>query len=335
MLELIEKGKLGDDDFNIWRIKPRESSDDATRFLRFILATTGYDNPYCGRRELSYWRIYFHHAFAGKNHPDIEDYFYFAEVNGNIAARLWFAYAPINNFGNFGNVFTAPEFRKRGILRRIMPYCIRDFAETSAKCLACSTGSEFAARTYADYGFQTIYGGKTGEMALVKPEPGSFSALDADCFDDVRPKLVRDGCLSDQFMIDKFLCYCRDFHETPPRNSLMDYRCCMQEVSGGNGKIAVVENAAGIAVGFAWAGNWEGIDRLTFLIHPRAIETAAELLLRVFELYGKRPLLYLQNSGDTPAESLLAQAGACRKGGLSTGAMFWELNDKTLPVELM
>ena len=322
MLEKISTEKLDADELGIWRVKTDTPTEGALRFLRLLQGTTGNDNPRSGRRDLSYWRIYFHDAFAGKNCPEIMDHFYFAEVNGEIAARLWFAYAPAGDFGNFGNVLTVPEFRRRGILRRLMPHFLKDFEESPAKCLACITGSPFAARTYMDYGLKLIYPGSVGPMALVKPEWGSFRELDDRLFADASPVRFRRGVLGDQFRIDKFLCYCRAFHEEPPKSQLMDYRCCMQETLGGNGRIAVAENTAGAPVGFAWAGLVDGLQRMTFLLHPRAGDAGARFL-REFGSAADRPV-FIQEAGDERSRSWMRSASAVCRCDLPGGAAVWQ-----------
>lgn len=325
MLELISTEKLNADELKIWRVKTDTPTEGAVRFLRFIQGTTGNDNPRNGRRDLSYWRIYFHDAFAGKNYPEVIDYFYCAEVNGEIAARMWFAYAPASNFGNFGNILTVPEFRRRGILRRLMPHFLKDFEESPAKCLACATGTPFAARTYMDYGLKLIYPGTTGSMALVKPEWGSFNELDARLFADAAPIRFRPGVLGDQFRIDKFLRYCRAFHEEPPRSQLMDYRCCMQETLNGNGRIAVAENAAGAPVGFAWTGFFDGLQRMTFLLHPGAGD-AGTRFLREFGSGPDRPV-FIQEAGDERSRSWMQSASAVCRCSLTGGAAVWQFEN--------
>lgn len=115
MAQLLEHCSLGDDQLKIWKVDCSCIVQDDMRFMQFIHGTTYYDNPYGGKLDLAYWRIYVHNAFHGANLPEIRDYFYFAEVNGTVAARLWFAYAPGNDFGNFGNIFTLHEYRRRGI----------------------------------------------------------------------------------------------------------------------------------------------------------------------------------------------------------------------------
>ena len=323
MAELIESCCLGEDTLNIWKVDCSGDIGDSGRFLRFALATTGYENPYGPRQDLSYWRIYFHNAFKGANLPEIRDFFYFAEVNGTVAARLWFAYAPANDFGNFGNVFTLPEFRRRGILRKMMPHFARDFGSSSAKCLACATGSEFAARTYMDYGFQLVYGGTVGTMALVKKEYGSFNELDRKLLADVSFVRFRDALKSDQFVIDKFVRYSQAFRGVTVYSQMLDFRCCMLEYLNGNGVMRVGENSSGIAAGFAWAGTYNGINRLSFVIHPGTGAKGADLLKDLLEPWQSGPLFYFQNKDDVQGALLLEAAGFCSQSVLTDGTVVW------------
>ena len=321
MIELLERFDLGGDDCKIWRLTSPMHPGEGTRFLDFCLATM---QSYPSRRNLSYWRLYYQHAFDGENTPGIEDFFYFAEVNGEVAARLWFGYAPANGFGNFGNALTAEKFRRRGLLRRLMVPCARDFHASTAKCLSCDTGKEYAAATYRDYGFDMIFGGTVGPMAIVKPEYPDFAALEARYLGDAVPVRFRPGVVGDQFMIDKFLHYCAKVYRDSPRADL-DYRCCMLECRAGNGHIMVAENSAEVAVGFAWAGKFDGVDRLFMSIHPDAAPHCGEMLKQLRAVHGGVPICHLQLPKGAVHTPALESAGARKLCTLGGGASVWEL----------
>lgn len=321
MTELLEQSDLGGDDLKIWRLRPPMRPGEGARFLDFFLSTT---RSYYSRRTQSYWRLYNLHAFDGKNAPEIEDVFYFAEVNGEVAARLWFGFAPGNGFGNFGNVFTAEKFRRRGILRRLMAHFAKDFQASSAMCLSCDVGSEYVARTYGDYGFRLLFGGNVGPMAIVKPECGDFPALEGRFLGDAVPVRFRPGTVGDQFMVDKFLHYCAKVYRRSPAADL-DYRCCMLECRHGNGMVAVAENTAGAPVGFAWAGALDGMDRLVMALHPDAAPHCGDMLRRLRADQNGGPLCHIQLPGGEAHTPALEAAGArclCTLGG---GSVIWEL----------
>ena len=175
-----------------------------------------------------------------------------------------------------------------------------------------------------DYGFRLLYPGTAGAMALVKEEYGSFREMETTRFADSTPVRIRPGFLGDQFGIDKFLRYCAEYHDEPPRSQLMDYRCCMQESLGGNGRIGVFENASGTSLGFAWAGNFDGLHRMTFLLHPEVGEAGGRLL-GDFARNGEAPApLFIQEPGDTRSGFWMEAAGARRRCVLSNGAALWE-----------
>jgi len=88
------------------------------------LGYTDWKYDYLG---LAYWRLYFMERMADLDSSLLEDSFYFAEVDGVFAARLWFAYSRRSGIGNFGHVFTEPQFRSKGILNELMSLCIADF----------------------------------------------------------------------------------------------------------------------------------------------------------------------------------------------------------------
>ena len=198
-----------------------------------------------------------------------------------------------------------------------------DFDRSPALCLACSASSEFAARTYCDYGFAKLYPGENGDLALVKPPYATFAALEAAQFADPVPARVRPGVQGDQFRIDKFLAYSRAFHDAPPKSQFLDYRSCMLETLGGNGAVAVAENASGALLGFAWAGKADGLNRLTFLIHPAACESAGPLLLQYLRGRMEQTPVCLLEPGDGRGRRTRAAAAGKKLCTLPGGAELW------------
>ena len=130
----------------IWHWKAPEEMPQ--RYFSYILASFaglgGLANFYG-----SGWASYIRATCEGKEYPAIKDHWFIADVDGISAGRLWFAYSPKTGRGNFGNIATEPNYRKRGILKELL----KTFKAEADKCddmrmLNCVTGKEYAADCY-------------------------------------------------------------------------------------------------------------------------------------------------------------------------------------------
>jgi len=63
----------------------------------------------------SCWHVYYEQVLS-KKHPNCRDFLYAGMVNDVPCSRMWFGYSQKTLSGNFGNVMTLPEFRRRGIM---------------------------------------------------------------------------------------------------------------------------------------------------------------------------------------------------------------------------
>ena len=160
-------------------------------------------------------------------------------------------------------------------------------------------------------------------MALVKKEYGSFNELDRKLLADVSFVRFRDALKSDQFVIDKFVRYSQAFRGVTVYSQMLDFRCCMLEYLNGNGVMRVGENSSGIAAGFAWAGTYNGINRLSFVIHPGTGAKGADLLKDLLAHWQSGPLFYFQNKDDVQGALLLEAAGFCSQSVLTDGTVVW------------
>lgn len=228
------------------------------RIIRYWIASLRFDTYRLYVSSISYWRLYFREAFAGNFASETVDHIYLAEVNGEYAARMWFAYSKKTLHGNFGHVFTEPAFRKRGLMSELLKVCIADFHASPAEMLCCASGNAGAVRAYVNSGFKLIYGGTTGPLALVKN--GSFETFNASCCGkNGKPCIIREGTIGDQYDCDKNLAYCRNVY-CGKRNFrrgmavlLPDFCTVYQEVLSGNGKVFVAETPEGAIIGYAFA----------------------------------------------------------------------------------
>lgn len=318
-MELLKEKTLPDGrTLRLYRQITPDSDPVPERLIRYVISSLGFDSYRKYVHEQNYWRLYYRAAFDGEG---AVDHLYIAEVDGTFAARVWFAYDPVSGYGNFGNVFTEPEFRRMGLMSELLPYCVQDFYDSPAKLLCCGTGNQFAAASYRKCGFQMTYGGETGLMHIIDPKAGAhFSDLEKAAFDGSKVQRVRVGTAGDQFPCDKFLVYTSALHGTPrgtsgPDSYVSDYRTVWQDHKNGNAVTAVAENGTGTVCAYAYAVKAFGRNCLNFTVHPDNTGDIKELLdLTVSEfrkLYPEEPVfIYL-------ASNFKLQLEALEKAGLS------------------
>lgn len=281
-MELLKESALADGRaLRIYRQITPDAAGVPERLIRYMMGSIGFDSYRKFVHDQNYWRLYYRTAFDGEG---AVDHLYLAEVEGTFAARVWFAYSPISGFGNFGNVFTEPEFRRLGLMSQLLPYCIRDFMDSPAKLLCCGTGNAYAAASYRKVGFQMTYGGETGMMHLIDPKYGNhFADLEKLCFDGSKIKCVRPGTPGDQFDCDKFLVHTAAMRgkaggSAGPDAYISEYRVVWQDHKIGNAVTAVAENGKGTVCAYAYAVKAFGRNCLNFKVHPDNTGEIKELL---------------------------------------------------------
>ena len=277
-MELLEKYLLADGrECKIYRLITPAAEPVDENIIRYVIASLGFDYYRKFVNDQNYWRLYYRAAFDGEG---AVDHFYFAEIDGVFAARMWFGYDPRTGLGNFGNVYTEPAFRKLGLMGKLLEPCVKDFYASEAVLLCCSTGSPHAAAAYRAGGFHMIYGGDTGPMCLINPRSGThFSEVEKKSFDASPLQNIRCGSAGDQFPCDKFLSYCSALCNVPQGRGgadsfITDYRTAYQEYKNGNGVVCVAENGNGTVAGWAYAVKTFNCNCVNFAIHP---DNAGEL----------------------------------------------------------
>lgn len=303
MPELLKQAKLKDGrSVEIFRIVTPEP-DVPDKVKRYIMASLSYEKYRQYVNDQAYWRLYYREALDGHTAEYVEDRLYYAEVEGQPAARLWYGYGRHNLRGNFGNVYTEPEYRRLGLMNMLLPYCVSDFQACPARTLCCASGNKYAVASYVKHGFKLIYGGETGPLCLGK---AAFADETARAFlggGPLGPLTIRPGTPEDQFACDKFLFYCDAYFHFPRRHRvgvarrISDYRIAYQEHLSEAGPVNVAVNAQGVVVGYCFALNSFGEAVLDFELHPAYQSGAQELLRRTADEYqaaaNAAPLLYL------------------------------------------
>ena len=316
-MELLKETQLSDGRaLRIYRQITPDTQAVPERLIRYVISSIGFDSFRKFVHDQNYWRLYYRTAFEGEG---AIDHLYLAELDGTFAARVWFAYSPTSGFGNFGNVYTEPEFRRLGLMNELMFYCVRDFLASPAKLLCCATGNQYAAASYRKHGFQMTYGGETGMMHIINPRCGShFSDLEKLCFDGSPVVKVRPGTPGDQFDCDKFLVHTSAMRGKPrgtagPDAYVNEYRVAWQDHKIGNAVTAVAENAKGTVVAYAYAVKAFGRNCLNFTVHPDNTGDVKELLqftaAEFRKLFPDEPILIYEASNFELQLEALEKAG--------------------------
>ncbi|MBO7147562.1 MAG: GNAT family N-acetyltransferase [Lentisphaeria bacterium] len=314
-MDILQEKQLVSGD--ILRIIHWNASEKAPRkYADYIAASMGSDHPHNNLYNLNGWRAYFNDAMNGLYFPEIIDHWFIAEINGECAARVWFAYSNKSYRGNFGNVLTEPQFRKQGLMNELMHYCMEEIYRSPVRMLCCATGNRFAAATYIKSGFNLIYGGETGPLCFLKN--GDFLSEAKQVYSGRKITEVRPGRISDQFDCDKFLAYTPEIYHrklsfrTGPAAQVEDFRLAFQETLSSRAVVCTALNEKKECCGYAFALLMHGMPVLDFTVHPAYLEDAPELIRKTADSFkeksGVMPLYY-GNADDTEKNKVLQQAG--------------------------
>lgn len=268
---------------------------------RYLTASIGYDSYLKYAISQNYWRLYFRESLEGHLADEISDHLFLARVNGQYAARMWFGWNRRTGRGNFGNVFTEPEFRHQGLMGLLLPELGRDFAASPIRMMCCISKKELGP-VYNKIGLHFLYGG-SGAMCAIKDH--TFAEEEQNAYGDLSNLHIREGRAGDQFDCDKFLVYTSGMYGDPlqyrmgPAAHIDDFRCAFLEKQSGNAVVNVLETAKGDPAGYAFAAGKFPQSYMDFTIHPDALdsEKACELLrktsLDLTAFNGKVPLVYV------------------------------------------
>ena len=308
------------------------------KFADYVSASFGSDHPHRDLYTINGWRAYFSDSMNGALFPDVVDHWFFAEVDGECAGRIWFAYSARTGRGNFGNVMTEPAYQRRGIMTELMKHCMAEIRRSPAVMLCCATGNKFAAASYIKFGFYLIYGGETGPLCFSKGK--SFLDEAKQVFSGGRTAEIRPGEIGDQFDLDKFLAYTPELWKRAlpvqcgPSASISDFRLAYQESVGGRGVVFSSLNDDGQCCGYAFAVLLSGLPVLDFMIHPACREGAGELIRRTAAAFREKfhlDPLYYGHAADEEKNSLLREAGMKQTAVIPNG-IFWRMQPADMTV---
>ncbi len=141
---------------------------------------------------------------SGAYRGECVDRFFIGEIDGRLAGHIWYGYG-IDGAGtaNFGEVFTAPEHRRKGVADALTAAFATDFAASPARLALCTAG-EAATRIYARHGFRTVIpDANRGPLICLKPCFGSsFIDYAENYYRPGQPVRVTPGSLRHRHDID-------------------------------------------------------------------------------------------------------------------------------------
>lgn len=328
MLTVLKEARLADGSMlRVTRFMP--PGDYPLAMWRYLMEAFKCDDYRSSFIQHAYWRLDYRERLDGHYADYTADHFYCAQVDGEYAASLWFGYSRRSGRGNFGNVYTMPAYRRRGLMSELLRPCVADFADSPAKMLCCSSGNPYAVASYRKSGFQLIYGGEKGPLTLMKTdEDSTFLAAAERAFAGTDIAHLRPGHPGDQFDCDKFLFYTPSVYRggrhvrRGPAGQAGDYRIAWQEVLQGNGVQWVAENAAGTIVAFANALRFHDHCILDFTAHGSYAEAAPELIratVSAFQAKVAAPLYFYATPADQEKIAIVEQSGGRLAARLPAG----------------
>ena len=289
-MDILEKGKLNDGrNYEVLRVITPDP-EVPEELIRYFIASLGFDYYRKYVQAQTYWRLYYRESLAGTFAPEVVDHHYILRVEGAYAGRIWFGYNTRTGHGNFGNVYTEPDFRRQGVMGILMKHCMEGFHASSAIQLCCASGNKFAVQSYCKHGFKLIYGGEVGPLCLRKQ--GTFQEAERAAYPGHEPCTVRSGSIGDQFECDKFLYYTSTWLNFSQRSfglaaAIADYRIAYQEKLSSNGVVNVLTTPSGSVCAYAFALKYFGADILEFRFHPDYPEHLPELVRQTAADYEK------------------------------------------------
>ena len=146
-MDILEKGKLPDGrNYEVIRVVTPDP-EVPEELVRYFIASLGFDYYRKYVQDQTYWRLYYRESLAGTLAPEVVDHHYVLRVEGVYAGRIWFGFNTRTGHGNFGNVYTEPDFRRQGVMGILMKHCMEGFRSSSAIQLCCASGSVFAVQS--------------------------------------------------------------------------------------------------------------------------------------------------------------------------------------------
>lgn len=233
------------------------------------------------------------------------DRYFVGEVDTRPVGHAWYGLPRVDDgrrwqIGNFGHVYTEPEWRGQGIASELTRILVDDFmSESSGSCMLCTAG-EAAGRIYRKFGFEFIPPtASSGPMCFIRPSVApDFATLDEQYFAPGLPTRVRAGHIGDRHDLDRMLDFSapwvatrRRWHLVGLSSRVPTFISALHHVEDGRGLVNVLQTSSGSLVGYAFALNLcsyheAGLQTFDFVLHPHYLESGATLVQQTLERAG-------------------------------------------------
>lgn len=252
------------------------------------------------------------------------DRYFVGEIDNQIVGQAWYGLPKERTgIGNFGNVYTEPSYRRKGIATELVRVLVEDFLQKDGKCLLCDAG-QIPGKVYEGFGFKFIQDG-AGPMALIKKEVASnFQELDRWYFEAGLDVRVREGNIGDRHDCDRMLDFSRgineikdSWHKTFIASQVPTFHDALFYVEDGKGIVTVIESSKRSILGYAFVLNLGSelecnFKILDFIIHPDYFDKAGYFIKetgRIANLAGVTEIYSFSPTCDEEKVSALQKAG--------------------------
>jgi len=224
-----------------------------------------------------------------------DDFYFLGLINEQVAGQVWYGYArKSDGVANFGNVYTAPAHRKKGITGILMKYFSENFKKSEARAAFCTCLSPWVVSIYAKHGFHPALPG-TDCGPLMLSQKGVTTDFEQFCneYYSVKPQeklTVAQADIRQRHSIDTLLKFYTKLNpeKSWPRialaSSIKNYQHALHLTEEGRGKLfaAVTDDAR--VVGWSFCLNPASeLERKTgvidYEIHPNYTGFAPTLLM--------------------------------------------------------
>jgi GNAT superfamily N-acetyltransferase len=230
------------------------------------------------------------------------DRYFVGEVDGRMVGHVWYGLPRIDDgrrwgIGNFGHVYTDPEWRGQGIAGELTRILLDDFnAEPAGSCMLCTAG-EPAGRIYRRLGFEFIPPtADRGPMCYLKRSVApDFATLDEQYFAPGLPTSILPGHIGHRHDIDRMMDFSAPWvaargrwHLVGLSSHVPTFIGALHYVEDGRGLINVLRTDAGSVVGYAFvlnlgSPNEAGLPVLDLVLHPHYLDRGVDLVQQTLE----------------------------------------------------
>jgi GNAT superfamily N-acetyltransferase len=119
------------------------SDEDGSRALWFLEGSFGVESD-----------IYLGPTMRGLYEDQSRNWFFWTETEGKIVSICWYIQPDDDpSLSCFGEVYTAPEYRGKGLAKELNGFAIEHFEQSGGKLMMLATGNPVAAKLYSSLGF--------------------------------------------------------------------------------------------------------------------------------------------------------------------------------------